>query len=375
MIAEPASSEIPFVDFRPAHHELRQLLDQAWRRVTSSETYIGGNAVREFERRWARTCDRAEAVGVGSGTDALELALRARGIGPGDEVIVPSMTFVATAAAVRATGADVVYVDVEPDTLLVSLRLVEAAVTARTAAVVPVHLYGNPVPEMDRIAEVGKRQGIFVLEDAAQAHGASIGGRPVGSWGDAAAFSFYPSKNLGAFGDGGAVVTDDRELAERVRRMGSHGRSTEGAFDYVDRGTTSRLDALQAAILDAKLDHLERWNTSRREILSWYRELLPPELQPVGCHVGTPAPHLCVVLVRNRDEVRARLAASGIGTGVHYHQACHQTKAVGTVGLHLPVSEAAAQRALSLPLFPHLQRHAVERVCRELVTAVGNGEG
>jgi dTDP-4-amino-4,6-dideoxygalactose transaminase len=365
------TTDIPFADLHGQHDAIRERLDEAWRQVTGAEAYISGPALTRFEERWAQYCQRRAAVGVGSGTDALELALRAVGIGPGCEVVVPSLTFVATAAAVCATGAEPVYVDVEPDTLLVSARLIAPALTERTAAIVVVHLYGNAVGDFDEIRQLADERGLFLLEDAAQAHGAVVGERPVGSLGDAAAFSFYPSKNLGALGDGGAVVTDDVELAARVRRIGSHGRSGPGGFDFAELGRTSRLDSLQAALLDVKLDHLEAWNERKRRVVDRYCELLPEELRPVTGAAGTrSAPHLCVVRVPDRDAVRASLARAGIATGIHYHEPCHLTRAVGRPGPPLPVSEAAAGTVLSLPLFPHLEDSAVERVCTELVDAV-----
>jgi dTDP-4-amino-4,6-dideoxygalactose transaminase len=365
-MSDNSGSHIPVVDLGPSHEEVRDDLDRAYADVVASGAFIGGSALDKFERRWADRCLRSHAVGVGSGTDALELAFRAKGIGPGDEVIVPSMTFVATAAAVAATGATPVYVDVRPDNLLVDLDQVTAAHTARTVGVAPVHLYGNPV-RLESLMAWARRHGVFVVEDCAQAHGALVDDRPVGSLGDAGAFSFYPSKNLGALGDGGALVTDDGDLADRVRRIGSHGRDPSGAFGYLELGRTSRLDNLQAAFLDVKLDHLDRWNEARRTILGWYRDLLPDDLQPMAPDPGTtPAPHLCVVQVEDRDAVRSALARRGIGTGIHYHLACHQTEAVGNVDVHLPVAERAAASVLSLPLFPQLGRSDVERVCREL---------
>jgi dTDP-4-amino-4,6-dideoxygalactose transaminase len=344
--------------------------DVAWQLKTavSGGEFIGGAAVDIFEADWARYCGVSHAVGVGNGTDALHLTLRALGIGAGDEVVVPAMTFVATAEAVVLAGAAPRFADVDPDTLLITADSVAAAITSRTKAIVVVHLYGQP-PNMDELGRLAGRYGLFLIEDAAQAHGAHWRDRPVGSLSDAACFSFYPSKNLGAFGDAGAVVTDDAGLAERVRSLANHGRPNGSHHQHLSVGTTSRLDALQAIVLRSKLDRLDGWTRARQHLAARYRFGLrdTPGIRLLAQHqLADHVFHLFVVRVPERDVVRAEFARRGIETGVHYALPCHRQPAYApfTNGA-LPNSEAAATEVLSLPLYPHMSTTQVDWVVEE----------
>lgn len=369
--ALPSAAPVPFLDLAAAHAELEPALEAAWRRVSRTCAFIGGPEVEQFEQAWAGACGTRHAVGVASGTDALHLTLRALGIGPGDEVIVPANTFVATAAAVVLAGATPRFVDVDPDTLLVTPDTVAGALGHRTAAAIAVHLYGQ-IPDMDGLQAVAENAGIALVEDAAQAHGASWRGRPAGSFGVAGCFSFYPGKNLGAFGDGGAVTTDDPALARRIRMLADHGRGGSH-HDHVTVGTNSRLDALQAALLHAKLERLTDWTAARRARAGRYRKGLagssarPVERAP-GCD---SADHLLVVRVPARDALRDHLAAAGIATGIHYPVPCHRTPAFlrFTPG-PLPVAERAAGEILSLPLYPQLELATIDRVCESVRDAL-----
>jgi dTDP-4-amino-4,6-dideoxygalactose transaminase len=347
---------IPLIDLQAMHAEVRDDLDEAWREVSLSGQFIGGPDVENFESKWADYCGSKYCVGVGSGTAALELSLSALGVGRGDEVIVPANTFIATAAAVAAVGARAVFVDVDPSTLLITADIIKQAIARRTAAVIAVHLYGQPA-DMDSIAQVASSAGIAVIEDAAQAHGACWRGRKAGSLSHAGCFSFYPGKNLGAFGDAGAVVTNDCALAERIRSLSNHGRSHDDPYRHELVGANHRLDALQAAILSVKLKRLDAWNAGRRRAAKAYAvalaglpvQLVEAARDASSCH------HLAVVRTPHRDEVRQALAAEQISTGLHYPIPCHrQTPFMTERGSVLPVAEAAADRILSLPMFPHL---------------------
>lgn len=363
---------VPFLDLPAMHAEVARELDAAWHSITASCGFIGGAAVERFESEWAAWCGTRHCVGVSDGTAALELALRALGIGAGDEVIVPANTFIATVEAVVATGARPVLVDVDPKTLLLTAEHVSAACTPRTAAVIPVHLFGQPV-DMDAIGRVAARAGIAVIEDAAQAHGATWQGRRAGGLADIGCFSFYPGKNLGAFGDAGAVVTNRRELAERIRVIANHGRDLEAGERHVRIGRNQRLDGLQAAVLSAKLPRLEAWNAGRRRAAQAYAQLLAGlPAQPVQIAAGAVSSHhLMVVQLAGRDGIRRRLAAAGIGTGIHYAIPCHRQPALAEFAMpSLPVVERAAGRILSLPMFPHLDEARVAAVVDALAEAL-----
>jgi dTDP-4-amino-4,6-dideoxygalactose transaminase len=370
---------VPFLDVAAMHAEVEAELDFAWRQVSRSGRFIGGAFVERFETAWADYCGVTHCVGVASGTAALQLALEALGIGPGDEVILPANTFFATAEAVLAAGATPAFVDVDPATLLMTAAGVAAAITPRTAAVIAVHLYGQPV-DMDALERVAEAAGIVVLEDAAQAHGATWRGRRAGSMSRVGCFSFYPGKNLGALGDAGAVVTNDRVLAERVRSLSNHGRPgdrQDGHYQHVRVGGTHRLDALQAALLSAKLPHLEAWNAGRRRAARLYEQALAElPLEPVRTAEGAiSSHHLAVVQLSGRDNVRRHLGEDGIDTAVHYPTPCHLLPALASGSSpKLPVVERAAGRIMSLPMFPHLTDSAVARVADAIGRALTTSE-
>jgi len=360
---------VPFTDLAAMTGEVWPSIEKAYLDCLLSAKYIGGPAVTSFEREWAAYCGTDYAVGVANGTDALELTLTALGIGPGDEVVVPANTFIATAAAVVRAGAIPRFADVSDDTLLMTSATLSEAIGPRTRAVIVVQLFGQ-MPDMEGLLAVAAEAGIPVIEDAAQAHGAEWDGRRAGSFGDAACFSFYPGKNLGAFGDAGAVVTSRPELAERVRALANHGRSSGTSHyehDYV--GTNSRLDALQAIPLSGKLAFLDGWTRRRIAVAARYCELLSDaDLRFTGLPCGTRhVYHLFVVRVTGRDQVRAELARRGIQTGVHYPVPCHQQPPLRRFADRpLPVAEQAAGELLSLPMFPHMTGEQVEFVCEAL---------
>jgi dTDP-4-amino-4,6-dideoxygalactose transaminase len=356
--------------------EARAHIGRGWQQVLASSRFIGGEAVERFEADWAAYCGRPHAVGVANGTDALQLTLTALGIGPGDEVIVPANTFVATAEAVVAAGATPRFADVSPDTLLLTAPDLEAAITPRARAVVVVHLYGQ-LPDMDALGEAAARAGLALIEDAAQAHGATWRGRRAGSFGSAGCFSFYPGKNLGAFGDAGAVVTADPALADRLRVLRDHGRATGSHYRHELVGSNSRLDALQAVVLSAKLPRLQAWNEARRSVAARYHAAFafgpawPVREEPGSCG----AYHLAVVRVPARERVQERLAAAGVQTQVHYPIPCHlQAPYERYAAGPLPVSERAAAEVLSLPMFPHLTAGQVSRVCEAVHEVLAGGE-
>jgi dTDP-4-amino-4,6-dideoxygalactose transaminase len=347
---------IPLVDLAAQYETIRPDIASAIARVLDRTQFILGPEVEEFERAFAAYCEARHAVGVGSGTAALHLALLACGIGPGDEVITTPHTFIATAEAISYTGGRPVFVDVEPDTMNLDPALVEAAIGPRTRAIIAVHLYGRPC-DMARLGEIARRRGLVLVEDAAQAHGARLGGRRVGTFADAACFSFYPGKNLGAYGDAGAVVTGRDDIAARVRMLRDHGRCDKYTHETVGFG--ERLDALQAAILGVKLRHLEGWNARRRAAAARYRELLAgaPLALPVETDGVESVYHLFVVRLPDRDRVLARLKQAGIGAGVHYPIPLHRQPAYADLGYaegRLPHAERAAREVLSLPIYPEI---------------------
>lgn len=363
------TGSVPFTDLAAMAQDVWPLISVPFTDALRTATYIGGPPVEVFERAWARYCGRSHAVGVASGTDALLLILQGLGIGPGDEVVVPANTFIATAEAVVRAGARPRFADVSERTLLLTPQSLAEAVTPTTRVAIAVHLYGQ-TPDMDGLQRVADDTGIILIEDAAQAHGAQWQDRRAGSFGIAAAFSFYPGKNLGAFGDAGAVVTSDPDLADRIRALGNHGRR-HGARHYKHDvlGTNSRLDALQAIVLLGKLQLNDEWTRQRIALATRYRNLLrgsgavPVEVEPRAQHVY----HLFVVRVGQRDRVRAQLAERGIATGVHYPVPCHlQPPLREYVDRRLPVCEAAAGQILSLPMFPHLRENQVDAVCEAL---------
>jgi dTDP-3-amino-3,4,6-trideoxy-alpha-D-glucose transaminase len=356
------------------HEPLRDELTEAFKKVLDSNGFILGEEVDLFEREFADYCSADQCVGVASGTAALGIALRAAGIGPGDEVIVPAHTFIASAAAIAHVGATPVLCDVEPGTGLIDPASAHAMVGPRTAAIVAVHLYGQAC-DIDAIWEFARPAGLFVLEDAAQAHGATLRGRRVGSLGSAAAFSFYPSKNLGALGDGGAVCTSDPGLADRMRRLRNLGQRAKG--EHVEIGANERLDGMQAAFLRVKLPHLDEWNSARRDVAAQYRAALAEQLGLLEERDVSPCIyHLFPVRVSQRDAFAAQLAELGVDTGVHYHPAVHAHPAWETPGEgqtirvgHVPESEAWAAEELSLPMHPGMRQDEIDRVVEAVFQA------
>jgi len=366
---------IPFLDIAEMHAELRADLDAVWRTAVDSSRFIGGPEVEGFEATWSDYCNTNYCVGLSSGTAALQLVLTALGIGPGDEVIVPANTFIASAAAVVASGARPVFVDVDPATLLLSTDTVRAAITPRTAAVMPVHLYGQP-PDMDAIGAIAEAAGLAVIEDAAQAHGATWSGKIAGSMGIAGCFSFYPGKNLGACGDAGAVVTNDWALAEEIRALSNHGRRHNDPYQHTLIGGSHRLDALQAGILRVKLRYLDAWNARRRQAAALYAaQLASLPVTWVGCDPRAVSNyHLAVIQTDARERLRQGLTAAGIGVGIHYPIPCHQqVPFAGQPIPSLPVVERAAQRILSLPMRPHLTPADIEEVVAVIRQTLGDG--
>lgn len=369
---------VPFLDLRAQHDLLRGELDAAVRSVAEKSAFSGGPFVEKFEEEFARYCGCRYAAGVGSGTDALWLTLAALGVGPGDEVVTVPNTFIATVEAIGMCGARPVFVDVDERYHTMSPALLEEAITERTRAVIPVHLFGQPA-DLDPLMDIARRYGLYLVEDACQAHGAEYrgnraGSRRAGSHGKAGCFSFYPGKNLGAWGEAGAVVTDDGNLAEMIKVLRDHGQ--EKKYHHRAAGWNARMDGIQAAVLSVKLKSLDRWNLARREHAQAYRSLLQgvdglvcPEEAAYAGHVY----HLYAVQVRERDAVKAALADRGIQCGIHYPIPVHLQEAYAHLGLgpgSYPAAERAAERLLSLPMYPQLETGQVAYVCdslRELV--------
>jgi dTDP-4-amino-4,6-dideoxygalactose transaminase len=352
---------ISFLDLRRQTEALRRELDSAIKVVLDEGRYVLGPRVEEFERAFADYCGAGHAVGVASGTEAITIALQACGIAHGDEVIVPANTCVPTVAGVEAAGAVPVLADVDLETYTLDPDSVERALTKRTRAVVAVHLYGQ-CADLPALRELTRLHALKLIEDAAQAHGAEVGGRRAGSLGDAAAFSFYPTKNLGALGDGGAVVTNDAVVAEEARRLRSYGERER--YDSVRSGWNSRLDPLQAALLLVKLAHLDEWNGRRRRLAERYGEIMAGAevVLPVEAVGGRHVYHFYVVRTRARDELAASLAERGVQTLVHYPRPIHGHEAYRHLARPLPVSERLCDEVLSLPLYPELREDELERV-------------
>ncbi len=360
---------VPFVDLKAAHAEIADEVAAGFERILATATFVGGPDVAAFEQDYAEASAVAHCVGVANGTDAIELALRAVGVGPGDEVILPANTFVATAEAVARAGATAVLADIDPTTYLVDVASVASALTGRTRAIVPVHLYGQ-MAHVEEIRSLAEASGATVVEDAAQSQGASRFGTHAGQ-GGIAATSFYPGKNLGAYGDAGAVVTDDERVARAVRQMSQHGGLRRYAHDVV--GMNSRLDALQAVVLRAKLRRLDGWNDQRRVAAARYRELLDglDLTLPVEANGNRHVWHLYVVRLADdcgperRDQLIKGLAEAGVGAAVHYPTPVHLTGAFGSLGYvkgDFPHAEASAEHILSLPIYPHITGVQQKRV-------------
>lgn len=370
-------SSIPLVDLAAQHDQVAEEVAAGWAEVLARTAFIGGPQVAAFEAEFAAYSGVPHCVGVANGTDAVELALRAVGIGPGDECILPANTFIATAEAVARAGATPVLVDCDPQTYLIDVGAVVAAVSERTRAIIPVHLYGQLAP-VERLVPVAEAAGAVLVEDAAQAHGASRYGSGAGTHGALAATSFYPGKNLGAYGDGGAVLTADPVLAERVRLLATHGSPRK--YEHSTLGFNSRLDTLQAVVLSAKLRRLAGWNVARRAAAARYTELLSTVdrvVSPVPLAGNEHVWHLYVVRVPDRDTVLKRLHEVGIGAGIHYPVPVHLTGAFDWLGYRpgaFPVAEQAAGEILSLPLFAEITPAQQERVVAVLAEALAGSE-
>ena len=359
---------IPFLDLGASYHELQAEIDPAVARVMASGYYIGGPEVEAFEAEYAIYCGSTQAVGVANGLDALHLALRAMDVGPGDEVIVPSNTYIATWLAVSQCGATPVPVEPDERTYNIDATRIEAAITSRTKVILPVHLYGQPA-DLDPILAIARKHGLRVLEDAAQAHGAHYKGQRLGAHGDVVAWSFYPGKNLGAMGDGGAITTNDAQLADRIRVLRNYGSRVK----YVNemQGYNSRLDPLQAAILRVKLAHLDEWNTRRRAIAENYQKGLADcgLTLPFVPDWAEPAWHLFVVLHPQRDALLKHLSSMGIDALIHYPIPPHLQQAYANAGYPLgqfPLAEKIANQCISLPIGPHAEKCATSAVINEI---------
>jgi dTDP-4-amino-4,6-dideoxygalactose transaminase len=369
----PTPSGVPLVDLAAQHDQVADEVALGWAEVLKATAFVGGPQVTAFEAEFAEYSGVRHCVGVANGTDALELALRALGVGPGDECVLPANTFIATAEAVARAGAVPVLVDCVEDTALIDVDAIKEKLGPRTKAIIPVHLYGQTAP-VEEIIRIANATSVAVLEDAAQAQGARRYGVTAGALGDLAATSFYPGKNLGAYGDAGAVLTGDDKLAARVRLLGAHGSPRK--YEHTELGFNSRLDTLQAVVLSAKLRLLEGWNSARRAAAERYSALLgelPGVRTPVVLEGNEPAWHLYVVRVPDRDRVLSELHAAGIGAGIHYPTPVHLTGAFASLGHGIgdfPVAERIAGELLSLPLFPEITRAQQEFVVETLAKAV-----
>lgn len=367
------STNIPLVDLKAGYEPLKDEIQQAWTEVLSSMRLFLGPNVQSFESEFARYCNVEHAIGVSDGTNALHLALRACGVQPGDEVITVSYTFIATAEAILLAGARPVFVDIDPKTFTMDPSLIESQITPKTRVILPVHLYGQ-CADMDPILEIAKNHHLYVLEDACQAHGAEYKGRKAGSLGDAAAFSFYFTKNLGAYGEGGMVTTNNPEIARKVRMLRDHG--SEKRYYHELLGWNARLDELQAAALRIKLHHLDRWNDQRRRNAAWYQQhleasdiILPSEM-PFNRHVY----HLYVIRTSNRDALREFLNGQGIGTGIHYPVPNHLQNSFKEFACppgSLQITETLSQEILSLPMYPELCEEQIIRVAQGIKSFAG----
>jgi dTDP-4-amino-4,6-dideoxygalactose transaminase len=363
---------VPFLDLRAQYRQIKPEIDAAMATVVDSAQFVLGSEVADFEERFAAYCGAKYCIGLNSGTSALHLALFAAGIGRGDEVITVSMTFVATTAAILYCGAKPVFVDINADTWTMDPHLIEAAVTPRTKAILPVHLHGL-VAEMDPIIEVARRHRLVVIEDAAQSHGAEYKGRRAGSIGEIGCFSFYPGKNLGAYGEGGAAVTNDPELARKMTLLRDWGQ--ESKYRHIVPGYNYRMDAIQGAVLKVKMGHIESWTEKRRSVAAQYDTMLATG----NCQTPAPPPHnrhvyhVYAVRIADRDHVQEALNSAGIGTNIHYPVPVHLQTAYADLGYrlgNLPVTEAVADQSLSLPIYAELQPDQVAEVARELERAL-----
>lgn len=362
-------ARVPFLDLRVQHEPLMPELLEAFRQVTEASAFAGGPFVGRFEAEFAAFCQSRYALGVGSGTDALWLSLLALGVGPGDEVITTPNSFMATAEAISLCGARPVFVDIDEQTYTMDPARLEAAITLRTQAIIPVHIFGQ-MADMEPILAIARRYGSPIVEDACQAHGALYQGKRAGSLGVAGCFSFYPGKNLGAFGEAGAVVTDEPELRTRIQMLRDHGQAAK--FMHSAIGWNARMDGIQAAVLSVKLAHLEAGNEARRGHARLYDQLLADEpriIRPAEDSERQHVYHIYAVRVPDRDSVLQRMTARGINCGVHYPIPIHLQKAYAFLGLKpgsFPIAERCAREFLSLPMYPELQPHQIELVAETL---------
>ncbi|MGE0822329.1 MAG: DegT/DnrJ/EryC1/StrS family aminotransferase [Candidatus Binatia bacterium] len=368
MSAQPPLPQVPFVDLKTQYHGLAAEVSAAMSRVLQQTDFILGRDVAQFEEEFAAFCETRYAIGVDSGTSALELALRAYDIGPGDEVITVANTFIATALAISYSGATPVLVDIDPQTYTLDVPQIERKLSSRTKAIIPVHLYGQPA-DMDAVMAVAQQHNLFVIEDACQAHGARYKGRRAGSLGHAAAFSFYPAKNLGGYGDGGIVVTNDERINTAIRMLRDYGQ--EKKYRHVLRGYNRRLDTLQAAVLRVKLPYLDAWNRARRSLAQCYADLLSKSnlITPREERYAESVWHLYVIRSTARDALQSHLATCGVSTGIHYPVPVHLQPAYQDLGYRrgdFPVTERSAAEILSLPMYPELTSSAVAYVAEAI---------
>ena len=360
---------VPYLDLRAQYRTLRGEVLSALEQVCESTSFAQGGATSDFETKFATYCGVDHCVSLNSGTSALHLALRCVGVGPGDEVITVSMTFIATAWAVTYVGATPVFVDIDPVRRTLDPENLEAAITSRTKAIIPVHLYGMPA-DMDRIMAIAERHGLPVIEDAAQAHGAEYRNKRVGQFGQVACFSFYPTKNLGAYGEGGALITNDPSIARRARSLRDHAQTQKYLHDEI--GYNCRMDSFQGAVLGIKLNHLDEWNTARIDRSRLYTELLKDSSYKLPAHVSDSKCvwHCYVIEAPERDRVRSSLQEVGIQSAVHYPVPIHLQKAYAHLGYRsgdLPLTESLCERCLSLPIYPELSKEKITRVASVLL--------
>ena len=364
---------IPFIDFHPQYETIKKEISVGLEKVFEKGNFILGEEAQQFEARFAQYCEARYGVGVNSGTDALYLAVSALGIGPGDEVILPTHTFIATALCVSYTGATPVFADIEETTYNIDVASLQKKITKKTKAVIPVHIYGQAA-NMDEINAVAGQHGIKVIEDAAQAHGATYKNRKIGSLGDVACFSFYPTKSLGAFGDAGMVVTKDETIAKKVMMLRDYGRV--GRYEHKVKGHNSRLDTVQAVVLNAKLKYLDEWNQMRRNVAATYAECLNGVAGVTVPTIAAERTHVFqtyAVRVQDRDRVMEELRKKGVGVLIHYPIPVHLQEAYQDAGCQrgdFPQAEKIANEILSLPMFPHMTREQVQIVCEGLKAAL-----
>lgn len=358
-----STNMIPFVDLKREYHYIKKEIDSAIQGILERGMFILGEEVKLFEKEFSSYCETKYGIGVGSGTDALYLALLACGVGPGDEVILPAHTFISTALAITYTGATPVFTDIDSDTYTLNSVEVETRISKKTKAIIPVHLYGHPT-DMDLIKEIAEENDLMVIEDACQAHGALYKGKKVGSIGDIGCFSFYPTKNLGAYGDAGMIVTNNEEIARKVKMLRNYGEKKKYKYEII--GYNSRLDEIQAAVLRVKLKYLDEWNERRSEIAAHYGEMLEGSdiIVPVEKEYAKHVFHLYVIRCNDRDTLQKHLSEKDIQTLIHYPLPIHKQKSyLNSSGPHFPIIEKISKEILSLPMHPWLEQENVKEIC------------